>query len=68
MRVRAFEASLLLLLEPVLNPIWAWMVHGERPGVWSIAGAAVILAGDGGEELGGRPLAVAFLVYIAAAR
>jgi DME family drug/metabolite transporter len=42
-RVRAFEASLLLLLEPVLNPIWSWLVHGERPGVWSIAGAAVIL-------------------------
>ena len=42
-RVRAFEASLLLLLEPVLNPIWAWLVHGEKPGVWSIAGAAMIL-------------------------
>ncbi len=42
-RVRAFEASLLLLLEPVLNPVWTWLVHGERPGVWSIAGAAVIL-------------------------
>ena len=42
-RVRAFEASLLLLLEPVLNPIWTWLVHGERPGPWSIAGAAVIL-------------------------
>lgn len=42
-RVRAFEASLLLLLEPVLNPIWTWLVHGERPGVWSIAGALVIL-------------------------
>jgi DME family drug/metabolite transporter len=42
-KVIAFEASLLLLLEPVLNPIWTWLVHGERPGVWSIAGAAVIL-------------------------
>ncbi|HEX9942642.1 MAG TPA: EamA family transporter, partial [Thermoanaerobaculia bacterium] len=42
-RVRAFEASLLLLLEPVLNPLWAWLVHGERPGTWSIAGAVVIL-------------------------
>jgi drug/metabolite transporter (DMT)-like permease len=42
-RVSAFEASLLLLLEPVLNPIWTWLVHGERPGIWSIAGAAVIL-------------------------
>jgi drug/metabolite transporter (DMT)-like permease len=42
-RVRAFEASLLLLLEPVLNPVWSWLVHGERPGVWSLAGGAVIL-------------------------
>lgn len=42
-RIRAIEASLLLLLEPVLNPVWAWIVHGERPGAWSLAGAAVIL-------------------------
>lgn len=42
-KVGAFEASLLLLLEPVLNPVWAWMVHGERPGAWSMAGGALIL-------------------------
>lgn len=42
-QVTALEASLLLLLEPVLNPIWAWLVHGERPGPWSLAGGAVIL-------------------------
>src|SRR5262245_7379384 len=42
-RVPAFEASLLLLLEPVLNPIWSWLVHGERPSPWSWAGGAVIL-------------------------
>ena len=42
-KVGAFEASLLLLLEPVLNPVWAWLVHGERPGSWSMAGGAVIL-------------------------
>jgi len=41
--VRAFEASLLLLLEPVLNPVWAWLVHGERPGAWSLTGGAIIL-------------------------
>ena len=41
--VPALEASLLLLLEPVLNPVWAWMVHGERPGPWSIAGGLLIL-------------------------
>ncbi len=43
-RVPAFEASLLLLLEPVLNPIWAWLAHGERPGGWSLAGGVLILA------------------------
>ena len=42
--VPALEASLLLLLEPVLNPIWAWLAHGERPGAWSIAGGLLILA------------------------
>ncbi len=42
-QVTALEASLLLLLEPVLNPIWAWLVHGERPGPWSLAGGLVIL-------------------------
>ena len=42
-RVPALEASLLLLLEPVLNPVWAWMVQGERPGVWTFAGGAAIL-------------------------
>jgi drug/metabolite transporter (DMT)-like permease len=41
--VPVLEASLLLLLEPVLNPVWAWLVHGERPGPWSLTGGAVIL-------------------------
>jgi len=39
----AYEASLLLLLEPVLNPVWAWLVQGERPGAWALTGAVVIL-------------------------
>jgi DME family drug/metabolite transporter len=41
--VPVLEASLLLLLEPVLNPVWAWLAHGERPGPWSLAGGGVIL-------------------------
>jgi drug/metabolite transporter (DMT)-like permease len=43
-RVPALEASLLLLLEPVLNPLWAWLVHGERAGPRVLAGGALILA------------------------
>ncbi len=42
--VPALEASLLLMLEPVLSPIWAWLVHGERPGPRVLAGGAIILA------------------------
>ncbi len=42
--VPALETALLLLLEPVLNPIWAWLAHGEKPGAWSLAGGVVILA------------------------
>jgi len=41
--VRALEAALLLLVEPVLNPVWAWIVHGERPGPWALLGGAIIL-------------------------
>ncbi|HUO86926.1 MAG TPA: DMT family transporter [Thermoanaerobaculia bacterium] len=43
-RIGALEAALLLLVEPVLNPIWTWLVHGEGPGGWALAGGAVILA------------------------
>jgi drug/metabolite transporter, DME family len=42
-RVPALEASLLLLLEPVINPIWSWLVHGEQPSAWSLAGGGLIL-------------------------
>jgi len=43
-RVPAFEASTLLLLEPVCNPVFTWLFHAERPGAQSVAGGAVILA------------------------
>lgn len=41
--VAAFEVSLLLLVEPALNPVWSWLVHGEVPGGPAIAGGALIL-------------------------
>jgi drug/metabolite transporter, DME family len=42
--VRALEASTFLMLEPAMNPVWTWLLHGERPGAWSLAGGAVILS------------------------
>jgi len=52
--VGALEASLLLLAEPVLNPLWAWLVHGERPSAWSFVGGAVIVAATLGKTLMSR--------------
>ena len=42
-RLPALEVSLLLLLEPVLNPIWTWIIRGEDPGKWTILGGAAIV-------------------------
>jgi DME family drug/metabolite transporter len=41
--IPALEASLILLIEPALNPLWAWVFQGERPGPWALAGGALIL-------------------------
>jgi len=55
--VGALEASLLLLAEPVLNPVWAWLVHGERPSAWALAGGAVIVAATLAKTLASRDAA-----------
>ena len=41
--VTALEATLIPLLEPVLNPLWVMLALGERPGPWAIVGAALVL-------------------------
>jgi drug/metabolite transporter (DMT)-like permease len=41
--LHAIEAVLIQSLEPVLNPIWVFLVIGEKPGPWSMTGAAVVL-------------------------
>jgi drug/metabolite transporter (DMT)-like permease len=41
--VPALEASTLLLVEPGLNPVWAFLAHGERPGPLAWAGGALIV-------------------------
>jgi DME family drug/metabolite transporter len=41
--VPAVEASLLLLVEPALSPLWAWWLHGETPGPWPFAGGVIII-------------------------
>ena len=41
--VTATQASLMGMLEPVSNPIWVYLVLGERPGGFSILGGAIVL-------------------------
>jgi drug/metabolite transporter, DME family len=41
--VPGLEAATLLLVEPVFNPIWTWIVHGERPGTLALVGGALII-------------------------
>ncbi len=40
----ALQASLLLLIEPVANPIWAAVIHHEHAGTAAWLGGAVILS------------------------
>lgn len=39
----ALEVSLLVLIEPVLNPLWTWLAQGERPSALASAGGAVMV-------------------------
>jgi drug/metabolite transporter (DMT)-like permease len=50
-QVTALNASLLLLIEPVLNPIWAWLVHGEAPSLMAVIGGSIILGANVGRSI-----------------
>jgi drug/metabolite transporter (DMT)-like permease len=41
--VSAQEAGTITLLEPLLNPLWAFLVAGERPALATLAGGVLIL-------------------------
>lgn len=46
-RLPTLHVSLLLLIEPVLNPLWTWIVRGENPGAATLAGGALIITAAG---------------------
>ncbi len=50
-RISASEASVLSLLEPILNPIWVYLFIGEKPTVYTFIGFSVILVGIGSRYL-----------------
>jgi len=37
------EAGIISLLEPILNPLWAYLISGEQPSVYTLGGGVFIL-------------------------
>lgn len=42
-RVYAIEASLISMIEPVLNPVWVFIWYGEVPALLAITGGIIII-------------------------
>jgi drug/metabolite transporter (DMT)-like permease len=42
--VKSLDAGIIGYIEPVLNPIWVFLVLGERPSRWALLGGAIIIA------------------------
>ena len=41
--VRSLDAGIVCYIEPVLNPVWVFLVIGERPSQWALLGGAIII-------------------------
>jgi drug/metabolite transporter (DMT)-like permease len=39
----ATEIGLLALLEPILGPVWVWLLMGENPGATTLLGGAIVM-------------------------
>lgn len=42
-RILAVEASIISMLEPVLNPVWVYLGYGEVPTTYAIIGGVIII-------------------------
>ena len=40
----ALEATLIPMIEPILNPLWVLIFLGEKPGVHAIAGGVIVIS------------------------
>jgi drug/metabolite transporter (DMT)-like permease len=49
--VPGLEAATLLLVEPVFNPIWTWVIHGEKPTASALLGGLLIVSAAFGGTL-----------------
>jgi drug/metabolite transporter (DMT)-like permease len=42
--VTALEGILIPVIEPILNPVWVFLVLGEYPGPWAFVGGFIVLS------------------------
>jgi drug/metabolite transporter (DMT)-like permease len=42
--VRSLDAGIVGYIEPLLNPIWVFLVLRERPSTWALVGGGIIVA------------------------
>ena len=42
-RLTAVETVLIQTLEPILNPVWVFLMLGERPSALALAGGAIVI-------------------------
>lgn len=53
-RLTAVRSTLLACIEPILNPLWVWLVHGEKPGRWALVGGVIVLGAVATQALARR--------------
>jgi len=41
--IRSIDAGIAGYIEPVLNPVWVFLILGERPSQWALVGGAIII-------------------------
>jgi drug/metabolite transporter (DMT)-like permease len=39
------QATLIALVEPILNPVWVWLLHDEQPHIATIIGGIFMIVG-----------------------
>lgn len=49
--VPALEATIITVLEPILNPVWVMLFYGEKPGIRTIIGGAIVLLAISGKDV-----------------
>ena len=41
--VRSLDAGIICYVEPVLNPVWVFLILGEKPSKWALLGGTIII-------------------------